>query len=189
MRRRGATATTDDVGTKITGKMNKLRRESFGRLVIMHLAFFNRRQTGVRQNRNRQRRVLAQVANALSHVPRPGTAIHTDHVNWKRRQRRQRRADLSAVEHGTERFDGDLRDHRDAHPVLFKVLEDRGQRSLGLQQILTRFDYQQIDAAIEQSARLLGIRGLQLEKTDVAESRQLAARPHRAGDPTRLIFG
>ena len=41
--------------------------------------------------------------------------------------------------------------------MLFEVLKDRGQRRLCLQKVLTGFDDQQIDAAVEQPAHLFGI--------------------------------
>ncbi len=178
MRRRRATATADDVYAKVSGEVDDLCGEGFRRLVIMHLAVFHRRQAGVWQNRDGQRSILAKVTNALSHVTRPGTAVHANHVDRKRRQGGKRGANLSAVEHRPKHFDRNLSNHRQSYAMLLEVSEDCGQRGLGLQKILTGFDNQQIGAAVDESPHLFRICCFQIEKTYMAQRRQLASRPH-----------
>jgi len=46
----GAAATTHDIHAEVTGEVDHLIGESFRRLVVMHLAFDDRRQAGVRQH-------------------------------------------------------------------------------------------------------------------------------------------
>ena len=126
----------------------------------MHLAFDDRRETGVWQHRNRQRGALTKVTNAFSHVARSGATVHADNVNRKRRECRQRSANLGAVEHRSEHLDGDLRNHGHAPAILLEVFEDCRQRRFCLQQILAGFDNQQVGAAIEQPTHLFSVRRL-----------------------------
>ena len=130
MRRRRAAAAADDVDAKVVREMDDLRGESLGRLVVMHLAVDTEGKPGIRQNRNRQRRILAKIANALGHMLRTGAAVHADDVDRKRRERGQRGADLGAVEHRAKHFDRHLRDDRHARASLFEVLKDCRQARL-----------------------------------------------------------
>ena len=82
------TAATHDVDAKVTGEVDDLRRESFGRLVVVHLAIYDRGQAGIGKHRDGERRILAKVADALGHVTRTRAAVHTNYVNRKRRKRR-----------------------------------------------------------------------------------------------------
>ena len=56
-------------------------------------------------------------------------------------------------------------------------------RRLDLQRVLAGLDQDRIDAARDQAARLLGERRLQRVVGDVAEARQLGARPDAADHP------
>ena len=103
------------------------------------------------------RRVLAEEADGVAHVARAGRAVQADDVDAERLERRERSVDVGAEEHrparGQQR-DGDLdrhgspgRRHRAA------CAEDRG---LGLEDVLDRLDDEQVHAAGQQRARLLG---------------------------------
>src|SRR6185369_3906903 len=151
VRRCRSTTATDDVRAEVICEMDDLRGETFRRLVVMHLAVDDGRQAGVWKHRYGQRRVLADVANALRHVLWTSAAVHSDHVDRKRRERCQGSGDLGAVEHRPKHFDRDLCDYGHASTRLFEVTEDRGECGFCLQEILTRLDDQQIDAAVEQS--------------------------------------
>ena len=80
----------------------------------MLLAVLDLGQTGVRQNRNGQRRIFAKIAKAVGHVLRPGAAVHSDDVDRKRFERRQGRTDLGSIEHRAEDLDRHLSDDRNA---------------------------------------------------------------------------
>src|SRR5262245_8081390 len=110
MGRCSSTTAADDVRAEVIREVDKLRGETFRRLVIVHLAIDYGRQTGVWKHGDRQRRILADVANALRHVLWTSAAVHSDNVDRKRRERGQSRGDLGAVEHGPKHFDRDLRD-------------------------------------------------------------------------------
>src|SRR6185369_2122846 len=105
-----STTAADDVRAEVIREVDQLRSETFRRLVVVHLAVDDGRQTGVWKYRDWQRRVLANVANALRHVLWTSTAVHADDVDRKRRERGQGRGDLGAVEHGPKHFDRDLCD-------------------------------------------------------------------------------
>ena len=57
----------------------------------------------------------------------------------------------------------------DAH--LVEHLQDREARRLGVQRVEDRLDQEQVDAALDQAARLLGVGLDQLVEGDVAEAR------------------
>src|SRR5215213_1897892 len=88
VRRCGSTTAAHDVGTEVLREVDQLRSETFRRLVVVHLAVDYGRQTRIWKYRDWQRRVLADVANALRHVLWTSTAVHSDGVDRKRRERR-----------------------------------------------------------------------------------------------------
>src|ERR1700752_4490693 len=137
-----AATAADDICAEVISEMDQLGREAFRRLVVVHLAFNHRRQACVGKNRTRKRGVLANVANALRHVLRTSSAIHSDNIDRKWSKRSQSSGDLSAVEHRAKHFDRDLRDDRYTTPCLFELSKDCGECGLCLQEILAGFDYQ-----------------------------------------------
>jgi hypothetical protein len=58
---------------------------------------------------------------------------------------------------------------------------------LGLQQVLTRFDQEDVRAAVDQAARLLPVHGDQFVEGDLAEGREPRSRSHRPHHETRLL--
>ena len=84
------------------------------------------------------------------------------------------------------------RDHRHAPHALREQLLEREQRRLAVERVDVRLGQQQIDAAFDQAARLLGERVDELAKRDRARARivdvarqrcRLRRRADRAGDP------
>src|SRR5205085_2507756 len=161
MFRSGAATAADDVDAEISGEVCDLRCERFGRLAVMLRAVFDFRQTRVWQHRDGQRRVLAEIADALRHVLWASTAVHADDINRERLKRSQRGANLRAVEHRAEDFDGYLSNDGKATLDLLEVIEDGGERSFRLQQILACFDDEEINAAIVETAYLFAVSGLE----------------------------
>src|SRR5215208_4312884 len=141
LRRRAATA-ADDIDAEVAREVDQLRGETLWGLVVVHLAFHNRRQTRIWKDRDWERRILADVTDSLLHVLWPGAAVHTDDVDRKRRESSECSGDLSAVEHGPKYFDRDLGNDRHSRSLFFKDAKDCGERSLRLQYVLTRFDNQ-----------------------------------------------
>ena len=81
--------------------------------------------------------------------------------------------------------------HRHAHAARLGLVEDRVDRGLGVERVEDRLDQQQVGAAVEQAAHLLGIGVAQLVERDGAEARigdirrdrrGAVGRPERAGD-------
>ena len=80
-------------------------------------------------------------------------------------------------------------------PLSSKTFLDGEDRRLGVEGVEDRLDQQQVGAAVDQAARLLGIGRAQLVEGDVAEAgivdvrrdrRGAVGRPERAGDEARL---
>ena len=105
-----------------------------------------------------------------------------EHVGLHGRQRREGGADLGADEHPAGRLHGHLHLQRHLAPGggHRPAAGDHGR--LGLQQVHAGLDEEEVDAAFEQGRGLLLVGVAQLGEADVAERRQLRARPDRAGD-------
>ena len=182
-----AAASANNIRSKILCKMLDLGRKTLRRLVIMLFTVLNLGQTGVWQNRNRQRRILTQITKTVGHMLRPGAAVHTNNINWKRLKSGQSRTDLRAIEHRPENLDCDRGDHRKFDLLLLKMLKDGCQRGLCLQQILTRFDHQKVGTAINQTANLFDVSGFQIVICDMPERRQFRPRSDGTRNETRFV--
>src|SRR5438105_5004115 len=148
MFRSGAATAADDVDAEISGEVCDLRCERFRRLAVMLRAVFDFGQSCVWKHRDGQRRILAEIADALGHVLRASAAVHTNDINRERLKRSQCGANLRAVEHRAEDFDCYLSNDGKATLDLLEVIEDCRERSFRLQQVLAGFDDEEINAAI-----------------------------------------
>ena len=86
--------------------------------------------------------------------------------------------------------------HRHFDRPLVEDLADREQAGLHIERVERRLRQQQVDAAVEQSANLLGVRGDHLIEIDGAMPRLIRiegklhlCRPNRPGDEPRLVGG
>ena len=96
-----------------------------------------------------------------------------------------RRGDLGARQHPARELDRHLGLERDAAAVPAHRAVRGVDRGLGAEQVVHRLDDEQVDAALEQPVGELLVRGAQVVEADLAERRELRARPHRARDPPR----
>ena len=133
--------------------------------------------------------MLRQVPQVLAHLLGAGGAVDPDHVGAHRVERHERRADLGAGQHAPGELDGDLHldgqvdlggAHGGAHTI------DRG---LGAEQVELRLDDEQVDAAVDQAERLLGVEVTQFAVPDLTEGREPRARTHRPGDESLAVRG
>ena len=137
------------------------------------------------QARQRHGGGLAEVAQRLVHLDRPGRAVEAEHVDAERAERRDRRADLGAGEHPTGQLDRHLGlDRHDATVSDHGAMTGR-DRGLAREQVVDRLDDQQVDAAVEEPERHLLVTGREVVVGDLAERRELRARSHRSGDESR----
>ncbi len=192
LRRRPAAA-ADDADAIALDELTQRRRQGlwlFGedRLAVRSL----QRQASVGDAVDGQRAVLAQEADRVAHVLRASRAVEPDHVDFERGQRRQHRLDVGAEQHlaavGQQR-DAGL--DRQGTAGRGKGLAGSEDRRLHLEDVLRGLDDDQVGAALDQAARLLGKDLNQLGEGDVAQgrvgrSRQEAGRADRAGDEAIL---
>ena len=75
---------------------------------VDRLAIHVERQPGVGDARDRQRGVLAQVADRLAHVLRAGGAVQADHIDGQAFQDGQGGGDIGAQQHAPGGIQGDL---------------------------------------------------------------------------------
>ena len=186
MLRRRAAAAADDVCAEILCKMFDLSGKALGRLVIILLAVLDLGQTGVRQDGNRQRRILAEITKAVGHVLRPGAAVHPDHVDRKWFERRQRRADLRTVQHRAEYLDRDLCDDRNPDLVLFKELKDRCNAAFVCRRSWHVSTMNRSAPPSNKAANLFAIRIFQIAICYVTKCRKFCSRTHRARNKSRF---
>src|SRR5947209_18301834 len=177
-----------NIDAEIFCKVCDLRRESFRRLAVVLRAVSDFGETCIGEDRNKHRRIFAEIANVLGHVLWSGSAVHPNDINRERLKRSQSGACLRTVQHRAEDFDCDLSDDRYAPLHLLEVLEDCCERGLRLQQVLTGFDNEHVNAAIEESAHLLRISRFQVSVSYVSKRWQFRSWPHRACDPARLAL-
>ena len=186
--RRAAAAADDadaELGDVAAVELGQLRRGQ----VVVRLAVDDRRQAGVGQHADRQRGVLAEVAQVLLHLRRTGGAVDPEHVGAHRLHARQDRADLAADEHPSGRLHRHLHLQRHLAPGGAHRPPARLHRRLHLQQVDARLDEEQVDAALREPGGLLLVGVAQVVERDVPEARQLGARPDRAGDVARPAVG
>ena len=163
--------------------------ELLGREVVVRPTVDDARQAGVRQHADRQRGVLAEVAQVLLHLGRAGGAVDAEDVGTHRRDGHDGRADLAADEHAARRLHRHLHLDRDLAPDRSHRPATADHRRLDLQQVHARLDEEEVDAADEQAVRLFLVGVAQLGEADVAEARQLRAGPDRAGDEAGPAVG
>ena len=141
---------------------------------------------------DRHRAELAEEADRVSHVLGAGRAVEADDVDLERLERRQGRADVGPEQHLSalrQQRHGAL--DRDRPAGRGERLTRAEHRRLQLQHVLRRLDDDQVDAALDQSRRLLGEHLSQLPEADLAERRvigggQKAGGADRAGDERPL---
>ena len=107
------------------------------------------RQAGVRDHRERKRRVLGQIAHRLAHVLRARRAVEPDDVDAERLERRHRAGDVGAEQHAAADVERDLRLHRNAAAELREEPLEAGDGRLHLEDVLRRLDEQDVDAALD----------------------------------------
>ncbi len=192
LRRRSAAA-TDDADAVALDELAQRRRQRArlfreDRLAVGPL----QGQPGVGDAVDRQRAGLAEEADRVAHVLRPGRAVEPDHVDVERPQRRQHRLDVGPEQHlaavGKER-DGGLDRQRAAG--LGEGLAGAEDRRLDLEDVLGGLDDDQVGAAFDQATRLFGEDLDQGGEGDVAQGRvgrrrQEPGRSDRAGDEAVL---
>ena len=186
---RRAAAAADDADAVALDELAEHLRDLLGRLREDRLAVRPlKRQSGVRDAVDRQRRGLAQVADGVAHVLGTGRAVEPDHVDVERVKRRQDGGDVRAEEHlpalGQERDRGL---DRQGAPGRLECLARAEDRRLHLQDVLGRLDDDQVGAALDQAARLLFEDLDEPAEADVAQRRivrggQEARRADRARD-------
>ena len=140
----------------------------FRRELVDRVSAYVLRQSGVRQNRNELGGVQAQIADRLVHLRRTGGAVQTNDVDVVGLERRQRRADFGAQQHGSGFLQRDLHLHGQALARFAHCLEHGYGRDLCLQQVLAGFDQQHVDSAFDQRRRLLFVGRQHRVPTDVA---------------------
>lgn len=116
----------------------------------------------------------------LAHLGRAGGAVQADHVDAQRLQRRQRRADLGAQQHGAGRLDGDRADHREVAAGGLQGAAGAEDGGLGLQQVLGGLHQQRVRTAGDHALGVLLVGVTQGEVRGVAQRRELGAGAHRA---------
>ena len=127
------------------------------------------RQTGVRDHRQRERRVLGEIANRLAHVLGPGGAVEPDDVNAERFESRHGAGDVGAEEHAAGDVERDLGLERDAAAELLEQLFDSGDGGFDLEDVLRRLDEEEVDAPFYKVLGLVVEIPGELVEGDVAE--------------------
>ena len=148
--------------------------ELFGAERVVRPTVHELGQAGVRQDADPALRVAPEVGDVRGHLLRAGGAVQPDDVDRIGLEHGQGGRDVRAEQHGAGGLHGDLRHHRDAPGGVVGLgvdVEDRGQRALGLQEVLAGLDQQDVHSAVHQPAHLLHVAGVHLVPVDVQQAR------------------
>ena len=193
VRGRGAAATADDIEPAVLGPFLELRRERFRRLGETGRQH-GVGQPGIRIGADRYVCNPSQLFDERPHLLRAERAVDADAQQLVVRDGVPVCLDRLARKGApAEIGDGEGDHHRHAAAGLFEILVNGEERGLGVQRIEDRFQQQNVHAAVQQPARLLGIGRDELVEGDGAESRvvdvggerrRLAGWAEGAGDET-----
>jgi len=187
---RGSAAAADNIDAVFLNKLDQPAGEVLGRQRISRLSVDHRGQAGVGHHADPTRAVLAEVTNVLAHLLGTGGAVEADDLDLRVGiHHGQGGGDVGAHQHGAGGLHRHL-DHDRHATAAFR--EDRlrgGQSRLGLQDILTGFKQERIDAPIHQAADLLGVAALKGVKGGLPQRGQFRARADRADDEARMVGG
>ncbi len=183
---RGAAAASHEADTVALDELGQHLRELLGGLREDRLAVGPLdRQAGVRDAVDRQRRVLAEVADRVPHVLGTGRAVEPDDVHPHALEDREDGLDVGAEEHLAavrEQRYGNLDRHRATDPLEGPASAD--DRGAHLEDVLRGFDDHEVDATVDEGAGLLVEDLGELLEADVAE-RRIVARRQEAGRADR----
>ena len=179
----GAAAPADHVHPQLGDVPREVVGELVGADVVVHAAVHHLREPGVGDAGHRHGGLLGEHPEMLAHLGRAGGAVQPEHRRAQGGQGGQRRADLGAGQHPAGHLNGDLNLQRHLPP-------DRGHGPaatvdgcLGPEQVVLGLDDEQVHPAVQQAPGL-DLEGVaQLGIADLAQRRQLGARPHRSGHP------
>ena len=163
--------------------------QRLGRQVVVHVAVHHRRQPGVGDAGDGHAGVLGQVAQVLAHLDRAGGAVDADEIGLHGVEGRQGRGDLGAGQHAPGQLHRHLHLQGDLATGRRHGLAGPDHRRLDGQQVEEGLDDDDVDAAVEQAP------GLHLElvaqggEADLAQRRELGARPDRSGHEPGMIGG
>src|SRR3954447_7076614 len=129
------------------------------------------------------------MTQVLGHLGWPGGAVEAHDVGAHRIDDAESGGDLGAVQHAAGELDGDLDLQGDFAPDGRHRPAGPDHTGLEAEEVELRLDEQEIDASVEQPARLFLVRVAELRESDLSERRELRARSHRSGDVTVVPVG
>ena len=94
---------------------------------------------------------MRQVAHRIVHFFGASGAVQADNLAVEGLQRRFRRANFRAQQHGAGLLQRDLRLHRNAFAALLHGFKRRSHGNFRLQNVLASFNQQNVHAAVDQS--------------------------------------
>ena len=119
-----------------------------------------------------------QVTDVLFHLFRAGGAVEPQNVDREGLENRHDSSDVGPHQHGAGGFHGHRNHQRPALASLFEGIHHPLKSRLDLEDVLTGFDDEQVDATHQKALSLLAIRLLQGVEVDVAQGGQFGCGPH-----------
>ena len=128
------------------------------RLGLLVVAAERVRQAGVRVAAHERRRDRRELGQVRPHLARAERAVDADGERPRVRDRGAERVDRLPGQRAAALVgDGDRDDDRQPRAAALEHLVDREQRRLGVQRVEDGLDQQDVDAAVEEPAHLLGV--------------------------------
>ena len=185
---RGAAAATD--GIHLVFLQETLHRIAKGARLqrILRATFHQNRQACIGQHADGAIPIFREVTHMLRHLHRTSRAVETKRDNRKWTQRIHNCSDVGTEQHRARGFDSDAAKDRQITRRLSRRrnrIKHCVDRDLHLQEILRSLNHETIDAARNQSARLLEVTRVHVIPRRLTERDEFRARPHRADGEAR----
>ncbi|MBV6467370.1 MAG: hypothetical protein PGMFKBFP_02724 [Anaerolineales bacterium] len=150
-------------------KFVEVVRKRFGFERIDGLPVHVERKTRVGDARNGKRGIFAEDADRLAHVFGTCGAVETDDVNAHAFEDGERRVDVGAEQHATRRVERDLSLNRQVDLSLVHGFVQTDDGGFDFEDVLRRFDEQDVHAASNQTDCLLAEYVHEFVKGDIGE--------------------
>ena len=190
--RRRAAATAKDVRKSTLGKITQQLAGFIRRLVVLSERI---REAGVRVRTDPARRNAREFRQVRPHVTGAERAVDADRPGTRMLHREIERVHRLTRQRASALVGDRERDHQGQHHALLVLYFLNGDdRRFGIERVDDRFEQQNVNAAVDQTADLIDVRVFHFVERDVPKrgvvhvwrDRQRAiGRPHRSGDDAR----
>ena len=175
---RRAAAATHDRYPELGDEHREMLGEGVRSQVVVHPPVDDRGQAGVGKRREQRARLSREVTKRLVHLDRSRGTVHADDIWFHRLEGAKGRPDLGTEQHPARELDRHLDLDRHLAPHLAHCAPGGLDSGLGLEQVVTRLDQEQVGTPFEQSSGEDLIAVPQVLEADLSEGGEFRAGTH-----------